>query len=205
MSLSLFIQLPLIYFIMQTLQIEEELESIERVVRRVEQANEDGLYHSATGVLLTSAAPGDLPVETIRGPRAASMVELIQQFNDLSSHIERLSLKPITIQVDFPTDDFPKETSERLEIISRCDKYMHALNVKDHMLYVALQEKEKAEDLLSEERRLSHEYAQEIANWAEMSQALGQQIASLKYDKEIMERKNKQLINILREHNIYHE
>lgn len=136
----------------QVLQVEEELEAIERVVRRVEQANSDGLYHSATGVLLTSAAPGNTPVETVRAPRAASMVELIQQFADLSSAIERLSTKTVTVQVDFPCDDFPKETQERLQVLGRCDKYMHALSVKDHMLWAALQDKERAEELLSEER-----------------------------------------------------
>jgi len=188
----------------QVLQIEEELEAIERIVRRVEQANEDGLYQSATGVLLTSAAPGSTPVETVRPPRAASMVELIQQFADLSSTIERLSSKSITVQVDFPTEDFPKETAERLEVLARCDKYMHALSVKDHMLWSALQEKERVEDLLAEERRLSHEYAQEVASWAEMSQTLSQQVIALKQEKEKMERRNKDLMAVLREHGIFY-
>jgi len=188
----------------QVLQIEEELESIERVVRRVEQANEDGLYHSATGVLLTSAAPGHTPVETVRAPRAASMVELIQQFADLSSHIERISTKTVTVQVDFPTDDFPKETQERLEVLSRCDKYMHAMSVKDHMLWAALQDKERAEELLSEERALSHEYAQEVASWAEMAQALSQQVHALKQEKERAERRTKDMLSTLRDHGIYY-
>lgn len=189
----------------QVLQIEEELESIERIVRRVEQANEDGLYHSATGVLLTSAAPGNTPVETVRAPRAASMVELIQQFADLSSTIERISTKTIAVQVDFPTDDFPKETQERLEVLSRCDKYMHALSVKDHMLWTALQDKERAEELLQEERALSHEYAQEVASWAEMSQALSQQVIALKQEKEKAERRNKDMLATLREHGVFYQ
>ena len=45
----------------QVLKVESELEGIERIVRRVEQANDDGLYQAATGVLLTSAAPGQTP------------------------------------------------------------------------------------------------------------------------------------------------
>jgi hypothetical protein len=188
----------------QVLQIEEELESIERVVRRVEQANEDGLYHSATGVLLTSAAPGNTPVETVRAPRAASMVELIQQFADLSSHIERISTKTVTVQVDFPTDDFPKETQERLEVLSRCDKYTHAMSVKDHMLWAALQDKERAEELLGEERALCHEYAQEVASWADMSQTLSQQVLSLKQDKERADRRIKDMLATLRDHGIYY-
>jgi hypothetical protein len=172
----------------QTLQIEEDLEMIERIVRRVELANDDGLYNSATGVLLTSAVPGSVPVETVRGPRAASMVELIQQFADISSHIERLASKAITVQVDFPTDDFPRETAERLEIIARCDRYTHAISVKDHMLWSALQDKEKVEEQLSDERRLSHEYAQEIANWAEVAQDLSQQVVQMKQEKEKMDK-----------------
>ena len=155
-------------------------------------------------MLLTSAAPGSLPVETIRAPRAASMVELIQQFADLNSTIERLATKAVTIQVDFPTDDFPKETAERLEVLSRCDKYVHALSVKDHMLWSALQEKERLEEQLAEERRLSHEYAQEVASWAEMAQTLSQQVLALKQDRERIDRRNKDLIDTLRQHNIYY-
>eukprot|EP01038_Epipyxis_sp_PR26KG_P007262 gene7262-9900_t len=189
----------------QIIQLEEELQTIERIVRRVEQANfVESLQQNTTGVLLTSAFPGASPVETIRNPRAHTMVELIHQFGDLSSSIERLASKPITVQVDFPTDDFPRETAERLEVISRCDKYVHALNVKDHMLWVTLQEKEKAEDLLSEERKLSYEYAQEVANWAEMTNQLNQQVAQLRLEKERLERRNKEMIGIMKENNIYY-
>lgn len=189
----------------QSLQIESELESIERIVRRVEMANDDGLYHSATGVLLTSTAPGQSPVETVRAPRAASMVELIQQFADLSNAIETVANKSVSVQLDFPVEDFPRETKERMEVLARCDKYMHALSVKDHMLWEALQEKEKTEDLLGEERRLSHEYAQEVASWAEMAQTLAQQNVTLKQEKEKMERRNQDLVAKLREHNIYYD
>ena len=93
----------------QTLQIEEELQAIERLVRRVEQANvEEENSPISTNVLLTSAHPTSLPVETIRVPRAINMVELIHQYADLQATIERTAAKPITIQVDFPTDDFPR-------------------------------------------------------------------------------------------------
>eukprot|EP00605_Chrysophyceae_sp_TOSAG23-4_P002611 GSChrysophyteH1.ASY1.ANO1.2883.1 assembled CDS len=189
----------------QVLSVESSLESIERVVRRVEQANDDGLYHGATGVLLTSTAPGQTPVETVRAPKAASMVELIQQFADLSNTIETLSNKTVSVQIDFPTDDFPRETKERLDVLARCDKYMHALSVKDHMLWEALQEKEKLEDQLAEERRLSHEYAKEVASWAEMAQTLSQQSMAIKQDKEKLERRNRDLVAKLRENNIFYD
>jgi hypothetical protein len=198
----------MMYAYFQIIQIEEELEGIERIVRRVEQANDDGSgsYQTnvSTGVLLTSAMPGVHPIESIRAPRAASMVELIQQYGDLNSHIERLATKPITVQVDFATDDFPRETSERLEILARCDKYMHALSVKDHMLWTSLQEKARAEELLEEEQRLSHEYAQEVASWAEMSQKLSIQVQQLKSDNGRLDRRNRELTEILRRHNIYY-
>jgi hypothetical protein len=131
------------------------------------------------------------------------MVELIQQFADLSDNIERLSTKLITVQTDFPIDDFPKETAERLEILAKCDRYMHAVTVKDHMLWTIMKEKGKQDELLDEERRLSHEYAQEVAKWAEISQSLTQQVLYLKQEKDQMDRKNSNLINILRENNIY--
>lgn len=156
------------------------------------------------GVLITSAAPGSAPLETVRGPKAASMVELIQQFSDLSSTIERLSTKAMTVQTDFPTDDFPKETAERLEVLSRCDRYMHAVTVKDHMLWTLMKEKERQEELLDEERRLSYDYAQEVAKWAEISQSLTQQVLILKQEKDKMEMENHELVNVLRDNNIFY-
>lgn len=143
-------------------------------------------------------------MESVRGPRASSMVELIQQFSDLSSTIERLSSKIITIQTDFPTDDFPKETAERLEILSRCDKYMHAVAVKDHMLWTVLKEKEKQDELLKDEKKLSFEYAQEITKWAEIAQSLTHQVYHLKQEKDKLERNNHDLINVLRENNVFY-
>jgi hypothetical protein len=66
-----------------------------------------------------------------------------------------------------------------------------------------MKEKEKQDESLDEERRLSHEYAQEVAKWAEISQSLTQQVLYLKQEKEKTDRKNINLINILRENNIY--
>ena len=82
----------------------------------------------------------------------------------------------MSVQTEFPTDDFPKEVAERLEIISRCDKYLHAMNVKDQILWTALQEKKQSDEQLTEERKLSQEYAEEVAHWAELSQNLSQQL-----------------------------
>jgi hypothetical protein len=174
-------------------------------VKRVEQANiDDNQTLNTTGVLLTSANPSSSPVESIRLTKALNMVELIHQFTELYASIERLALKPITVQVDFPTDDFPRETSERLEVLSRCDKYMHAINIKDHMLWTISQEKDKLEEQLQDERKLSHDYAQEVSIWAEMSQELTKQIMMLKQEKNLLEKRNNDLVNTLKENNIYY-
>jgi septal ring factor EnvC (AmiA/AmiB activator) len=130
------------------------------------------------------------------------MVELIQQFTDLSATINNLAVKNLAVQTDFPTDDFPRETAERLEILSRCDQYMHAVSVKDHMLWTVLKEKERHEELLEVERKLSHEYAEEMAKWAEVSESLTQQVARLQRQNEKLERTNYELIHTLRDNNI---
>ena len=118
-------------------------------------------------------------------------------------NIEKLSMKPVSIQCDFPTDDFPKETAERLEIISRCDKYLHAMNVKDHICWTALQEKKKIEEQLLEEKKLCEEYAGEVAQWAEMSQVMAQQLHQVKEENRAVNEKNLYLIDILRKNNIF--
>lgn len=192
----------------QVLALDEELQAIERTVRRVEQAN-DSRTRDATQVgggislVTTSAALGTAALESVRAPQAALMVEVIQQFNELQSEIDRLSSKQIEVQVEFPTDDFPKETAERIEIISRCDRYSHALSVKDHMLWTTIKEKERLEEQLNEERELSGEYAAEVARWAEMSQSLAQQVTQLKDEHSQKDMKVNALIEILRQHNIH--
>ena len=175
-------------------------------MRRVEQANIDETQQLSTmGVLTTSAYPGSAPVESIRTPKAVAMVELIHEFGDLLGSISQQAIKPVNIQIEFPTNDFPRETAERLEVMARCDKYMHAVSVKDHMLWVALQEKEKAEEALAEERRLCQEYASEATNWIELAQKQAQEIMALKQETELLQMRNREHIRNLREHNIYYE
>lgn len=100
--------------------------------------------------MLTSAVPGVMTIDPIPAPKASIMIDYIQQYSDLVSQIEKVSSKKISVMVDFPTNDFPRETSERLEVISKCDRYLHACNVKDHMLWEALQENQRLKDELNE-------------------------------------------------------
>lgn len=109
----------------------------------------------------------------------------------------------MTVDTEFTADDFPKEIAERLEVISRCDKYLHAMNVKDQILWTALQEKKKIEEQLVEERRLSQEYATEVAQWAELCQNLTQQLHHAKEDTKAVHLQNNHLIDILRRNNIF--
>jgi hypothetical protein len=105
--------------------------------------------------------------------------------------------------VDFPTDDFPKETAERLEVMARCDRYQHALSVKDQLLWMALKEKEKAEEELQQERQLSSAYAEEMAQWADLAQSLKHQLAESQRETETIAQENARLVELLRQNKIY--
>lgn len=206
----------------EEMKVVEELQAIERVIRRVEVANADHLMPSKAAkeprvppshpnalsdweyALLTSANPGPAPPDPADGPRAACMVELIQQYGDLTSHIETLASKVLTVKVDFPTTDLPKETTERKEVVRRCDNFVEALKVKDQMLLAAMKEAEKGRDAFEEERKLNSAYTSELSNWAEMANSLSDQVNSLKKEKDSLARRNAELIGILREHNIHY-
>jgi cell division protein FtsB len=191
----------------QVIQVEEELSAIERVAKKVEQANDSYGSMPSTGITVTSAAPGTsnhdyghrnlLTVSNV-------MVELIQQFPEISATIEKLANRSLTVQVEFPSEDFPKETTERLEIISRCDRYSHAMAVKDHMLWTTMKEKQRVEDQLSEEKSLSQEYAREVASWAEMSQSLANELKHLQDKNDKITLRNRKLLQILRDHRIFY-
>lgn len=88
-------------------------------------------------------------------------------------------------------------------MLARCDKYSHALSVKDHMLWLALQDKEKCEELLDQERQLSSEYANEVVNWAELSQNLKEEVHDAHVSNDRLQAENDRLLSLLRENNIY--
>jgi hypothetical protein len=184
--------------------LDEELQNIERAVRRVEHSNDERSREVPTGVVVTSVTSGLQSADGFTLPKATRMVELIQEYSDLTSTIEFLSTKPVAVRVDFPTDDFPRETAERLEVISRCDQYAQALAVKDQMLWTALQEKTQLESSLEDETQLCHEYALEVSKWAEIAQGLNAQLAHMKQQVGLVAEKNNRLTGILREHDIYY-
>lgn len=187
----------------QVLTLDEELENIERTIRRIEHANEEYDSHGPSGVTITSVTSGVMPVEGFRTPKATKMVELIQEYADLSSSIEHLAMKPLSVRVDFSTDDFPRETAHRLELISRIDKYTQAIAVKDQMLWTTLQEKEALQQSLKEEQQLGEEYAVEVSKWAEVAQKLSSELREMKQLYSNLSQKNNHLLSVLREHNIY--
>jgi chromosome segregation ATPase len=61
----------------------------------------------------------------------------------------------------------------------------------------------KAEEMLEEEKKLSHEYAEEVTKWVDIVQNLTQQLNQSKSEYDKLERWNRQLINTLREHNVF--
>ena len=174
---------------------------MERVARRVEQANRDFTDGGPSGVVVTSAVSA--AAEAFSIPRASKMVELIQEYADLAASIETLSSKAMSVRVDFSADDFPRETKDRLDVIARCDKYVQALAVKDHMLWEAVQERDELRRSLREEQELGKEYAEEVARWAEVTQGLSSQLHLLQDQYSSLLEKNKALVSLLREHNIY--
>ena len=119
---------------------------------------------------------------------------------------KRISLECTThTQVEFPTDDFPKEISDRLEVISRCDRYSHALAVKDHMLWLALKDKEDCQEKLEQERALCKEYATEISHWAEAAQSMKEKVFEAEREAERVRRENEELKRMLGQHHVYFE
>ena len=143
------------------------------------------------------------PVSTDRSHRAAAMVELIQQFTDISATIERLSSKPLNLtSVDFPSAEFPRELLDRLDKASRFDKCVHALNVKDQLLWEVMCERDQMKDLLGQEKDLCQKYASELADWAELAQGLVAQVADLNMQKKAVEGRNYELMQLLRDNNI---
>lgn len=223
--------------------MDEELNQIERLIRRVEVANDRNSYNSSNGIIITSATSGNLSSiqqqqqqfqpsrhvswalndgtnsqnlsnspspylihndHLMMTPRADLMVELIQQYTDLIQTINKLTNKQIVIQLNYSVDDFPKEISERLEIISKYEKYRQALEVKDHMLWLALQDKQRCEDIVNDEKKLSLEYAEEINQWAELTQHLKVQCSELQQNYNNAIQENNKLINLLRENGIHY-
>ena len=111
----------------------------------------------------------------------------------------------IQLQVDFPTDDFPRETSDRLEILNRCDRYIHAMNVKDHLLWLALQDKEKLQQKLEESQQYSHELELEVLRWGEVGKRYEQELIRIQAEKTDVEKQNYHLRQLLMKNGIYVE
>jgi hypothetical protein len=190
----------------EVLRVEEHLQGIERLAKRVERANLEAAQQSYSGITLTSAVPSSVPpIQAIHLPQVMTMVEIIQEYPDLVASVNQLATKNIHVQDHFPVDDFPKETAERLEIISRCDRYTHALAVKDQLLWTAIQEKDKMSEALSEERNLTQGYAEEAKRWIEIAHHSKNECQRLAMENQRLERQMMELQQVLRSHNIYYQ
>jgi hypothetical protein len=213
------------------IHIEEELASIERVIRRVGRAElSDEIYQNAlpsssssssyldngngigiqlrsstTGVHFKSVNPATAPVPGIKLPKAVLMVEIIQEFGELSSTINSTAERTVNLQVDFPTNDFPREISERLELIAKVDKFAHAMNVKDHLLWLALQDKDKLQSALHDEKQLSQGFLDELGEWTKIADQYKYQLHVALNEKAELERRNYELQQILKSHNIIYD
>lgn len=186
----------------ELIHVEEELGTIEGIMRRVERANQ--VTPNPTGIILTSVNP----TSSSTPPQYSNpliMAEVIQEYGELSSLINQTANKMIQLQVDFPTDDFPRETSDRLEILNRCDRYIHAMNVKDHLLWLALQDKEKLQQKLEESQQYSHELELEVLRWGEVGKRYEQELIRIQAEKTDVEKQNYHLRQLLMKNGIYVE
>ena len=68
----------------------------------------------------------------------------------------------------------------------------------------ALQDKKSAEENLVSEKALSHEYALEVGNWAQIVDSLSLDVAQLKNKVDVLERRNRDLVDILRRHDLFY-
>ena len=93
-------------------KVDAELDNIERLIRLVDKAHEENIRHNLglSGVSTVSAMFGSTPHESIRAPRSALMVDLIQQYGDICVQIDKISSKKLSVQTLFQTADFPRET-----------------------------------------------------------------------------------------------
>lgn len=141
---------------------------------------------------------------SIPPPNPALMLHLIQQYPDLQAKIDQMASRIPLIDTDFNSNDFPTEVSDRLAVISRCDKYAKAITLKDEMLWIALSEKEKVEAKLEKEVQINRDYCQEINKWADVLQEHVTQLHIVKAEKERAVAENIKLKNLLRKHNIHY-
>ncbi|CAM9501571.1 unnamed protein product [Hapterophycus canaliculatus] len=122
----------------------------------------------------------------------AKMVDLIQSYRELCNSIDRVANRPFDPTIGVEADDYPHETAERLEVLRRADQYEQALDVKDHMLWSAMQESERFKEKCLEERSLGQEFAEEAQEWVKLTGKLSDRVNTLTVEKEQMARLQKE-------------
>ena len=167
-----------------------ELDEINRIFREVQ------LAHNISEATQNIFAP-------VTEPNPALMLHLIQQYPDLQLKIDELAARIPVIDTEFSSSDFPTEISDRLAVIARCDKCAKAISVKDDMLWLALNEKEKVEEKLLHENKLNQDYYVEINKWAEIAQTQIGQNRQLKSEKDLLLQENHKLRALLRKNNVH--
>jgi hypothetical protein len=217
---------------LQANTVARELEDIDRIFKEVQMAHtvaehQNSLMYTTPSMDAATAhiAPGTGGVSgsgaststiasvphmglatghSVPPPNPALMLHLIQQYPDLQAKIDTLASRIPLIDTDFTSSDFPTEVSDRLAVISRCDKYAKAITLKDEMLWIALSEKEKVEAKLQKEVQINQDYCAEINKWADVLQEHVTQLHAVKAEKERVVKENIHLKNLLRKHNIHY-
>ncbi|KAG5180093.1 hypothetical protein JKP88DRAFT_264019 [Tribonema minus] len=112
----------------------------------------------------------------------AKMIELVQSYGDLCASVERAASRLQDTSIAVTPNDFPQETAERLEVLRRADRYEKALAIKDQMIWNLMQEASHVVEKATAEAVLSKEYANEMAEWVDLTNRLTAQISELRLE-----------------------
>ncbi len=103
-------------------EVTVELEALNNVVRKVSGvASLRDLYANRTA---TSPHVAILPAEGYAREfeDTAYMVDLIQSYGEICTMIERVKDKPFIVDANTPSDNFPRETAERMKVLECADR-----------------------------------------------------------------------------------
>ncbi len=103
-------------------EVTVELEALDKIVRKVSGvASRCDLYNKQTTANPHAAI---LPSEGYAREfeDTAYMVDLIQSYGEICTMIERVKDKPFVVDAHSPSDNFPRETAERMKVLECADR-----------------------------------------------------------------------------------
>ncbi len=189
-------------------EITVELEALDKVVRKV-----SGVAPPRDLYITRMTVNPDVPIlpagYASEFEDTAYMVDLIQSYGDICAMIERVRDRPFIVDGKMPSDDFPRETAERIKVLERADRqecrvvvviqthnsirnnaahvqiirYEKALAIKDQMVWNLITEVRQLEEKAEAETQLGREYEKELEEWATLANRLAEENSVLLREK----------------------